>query len=136
MKKVLILCTGNSCQSIMAEALVNHFLGNNVKAYSSGIDVNGFITPDTLKAIKEYGLKGIDYLKSTMIDEVPEKDFDLVVTVSDEARLSCPIFPEKTKTVHVGVEDPTGKKFFKYLKTMNDLKENLLPIIKKELLSN
>ena len=136
MKKVLILCTGNSCRSIMAEALVNHFLGKNVKAYSSGVRANGFINPDTLKAMKEFGLKGIDYLKSKMIDEVPEKDFDLVITVSDEAKLSCPIFPQETKTVHLGVEDPTGKKFFKYLKTMNELKENLLPIIKKELLSN
>ncbi len=136
MKKVLILCTGNSCRSIMAEAVVNHFFENNVKAYSSGVKANGMVSPDTLKAVKEYGLKGMEYLKSKMLHEVPEKEFDLVITVSDEAKLSCPIFPQETKTVHIGVEDPTGKKFFKYLRTIHDLKENILPIIKKELLSN
>ncbi len=135
MKKVLVLCTGNSCRSIMAEALINYFYKDKIKAYSSGVKASGIVNPNALKAIKEFGISDTKKLSSKTIDKVMDKDFDLVVTVCDNAKESCPVFPKKTKTMHLGFKDPTGKKFFEYLKTINQIKEKLLPKLEKELLN-
>ena len=133
MKKVLILCSGNSCRSIMAEALINHYFPNEISADSSGVNAVGKVNPDAVKALKEYGIDASRYYSKT-IDKIIDNDYDLIVTVCDNAQESCPVFPKKTKTIHCGLVDPTGKKFFEYLKTINEIKERVLPLIKKELL--
>lgn len=133
MKNVLILCTGNSCRSIMGEALVNHYLAaQEVKAYSSGVAPSGTVNPNALSALREAGIP-IDGLSSKTLDKLPLQDFDLVVTVCDHANETCPMFAGKAKKIHVGFEDPSGGEYAGYVKTLNEIKETLLPKIKSEL---
>lgn len=133
MKNVLILCTGNSCRSIMGEALVNHYLAaQGIKAYSSGVAPSGTVNPNALSALREAGIP-IDGLSSKTLDKLPIQDFDLVVTVCDHANETCPMFAGKAKKIHVGFEDPSGGEYAGYVKTLNEIKETLLPKIKSEL---
>lgn len=133
-KKVLVLCTGNSCRSIMAEALINAKLNNCVKAFSSGVKASGKVNPVAQKLLNKYGLWRDEY-HSKELNEVINDDFDLVVTVCDNAQENCPMFPKKVKTLHVGFIDPSGKDEQEYEKTLIELQDRLLPIIKKELCS-
>lgn len=132
MKNVLILCTGNSCRSIMAEALINDRLGACVKAYSSGVKASAQVNSDAQKLLKRQGLWRDEYHSKT-IDTVLSLPFDLVVTVCDHAKENCPIFPKALKTLHVGFDDPSGKAFAEYEKTLECLEKELLPLIKNEL---
>ena len=133
MKNVLILCTGNSCRSIMGEALVNHYLAaQEVKAYSSGVAPSGTVNPNALSALREAGIP-TDGLSSKTLDKLPLQDFDLVVTVCDHANETCPMFAGKAKKIHVGFEDPSGGEYAGYVKTLNEIKEALLPKINSEL---
>ncbi len=133
MKNVLILCTGNSCRSIIGEALTNHYLAKQgVKAYSSGVAPSGTVNPNALSALKEAGIS-TNGLSSKTLDKLPLQDFDLVVTVCDHANETCPMFAGKAKKIHVGFEDPSGGEYAGYVKTLNEIKEALLPKIKSEL---
>ncbi len=135
MKKVLILCTGNSCRSIIAEALVNRYLRpKGIKAFSAGSKPSGRVNPNAVKVLEKEGAWGEEY-HSKSIDEISaEGPFDLVVTVCDNAKESCPVFPASVKTLHVGFEDPDGKGYEAFEKTKDLIKERLLPIVQKELL--
>ncbi len=132
MKKVLILCTGNSCRSIMAEALVNARLGDCVEAYSSGVRASGAVNPNAKALLEREGLWR-DHYRSKVIDEVLDQPFDLVVTVCDHAKETCPMFPKAVKTIHMGFDDPSGKEFVEYEKTLALIEAELLPRIKEEL---
>ena len=134
MKKVLILCTGNSCRSIIAEALVNRYLGpKGVEAFSAGSKPSGRVNPNAVKVLEKEGAWNEKY-HSKSIDEVSaEGPFDLVVTVCDNAKESCPVFPASVKTLHVGFEDPDGREYEAFEKTKDLIKERLLPKIEKEL---
>jgi len=132
MKKVLILCTGNSCRSIMAEALVNSKLADCTEAFSSGVKASGKVNPNAEALLKERGYWRAAYL-SKVIETLLDKDFDLVVTVCAHANETCPIFPKAVKTIHMGFEDPSGKAVEEYAKTLTLIEQELLPIIKKEL---
>ena len=131
-KKVLILCTGNSCRSIMAEALINSKLGKCIEAESSGVKASGRVNPNA-QALLE--LKGYwrDRYHSKVIETVLDTHFDLVVTVCDDARESCPLFPNAARTIHMGFEDPTGKAVEEYAITLNLIEKKLLGVIRKEL---
>ena len=131
MKKVLVLCTGNSCRSIIAEALINKHL-NGVKAYSSGVNPSGRVNQNAKKVLEENGCWDDSY-HSKHLDSLKDIDFDLVVTVCDHAKESCPVFPKPVKTIHVGFEDPDGKEYSAFEKTFFDIKEILLPKVKDEL---
>ena len=131
-KKVLILCTGNSCRSIMAEALINAKLGDCVEAYSSGVAASGTVNPNA-KALLESRGYWRDSYHSKLIETVLENAFDLVVTVCDHAKESCPMFPKAVKTIHVGFEDPSGKAEEEYAKTLDLIEKELLPVVKAEL---
>ena len=131
-KKVLVLCTGNSCRSIMAEALINAKLSECVKAYSSGVKASGKINPKAQALLEKNSLWREEY-HSKVIDTVIDMDFDLVVTVCDNAQETCPMFPKAVKTIHMGFEDPSGKEDSEYVKALELIHLNLLPIIKKEL---
>ncbi len=135
MKKILILCTGNSCRSIIAEALVNRYLGpKGIKAFSAGSKPSGRVNPNAVKVLEKEGAWSEEY-HSKSIDEISaEGPFDLVVTVCDNAKESCPVFPASVKTLHVGFEDPDGKGYEAFEKTKDMIKERLLPIVQKELL--
>ncbi len=132
MKKVLILCTGNSCRSVMAEALVNARLGECVEAQSSGVKASGVINPNAQALLESKG-EWRDTYHSKVIETVLDTAFDLVVTVCDNAKETCPMFPKAVKTLHVGFDDPSGKAVEEYEKTYNLIEAELLPIIKKEL---
>ncbi|QOY51743.1 arsenate reductase ArsC [Candidatus Sulfurimonas baltica] len=130
-KKVLILCTGNSCRSIIAEAVLNKYL-DGVEAYSSGVKASGKVNPNAKKVLQEDGSWDDKYHSKTL-DKVLHVDFDLVVTVCDNAMESCPVFPKNTKVIHVGYEDPDGKNYSAFLKTLKLIKMELTPIVRMEL---
>jgi arsenate reductase (thioredoxin) len=105
-KQVLILCTGNSCRSIMAESLMNHMGRGRVQAWSAGSSPAGYVHPQSLQALKRHGIDpGRPYSKSW--NEFAGQPFDLVITVCDQAAgESCPIFPGKPMKLHWSTPDP------------------------------
>lgn len=132
MKRVLILCTGNSCRSIIAEALINAKLDRCVEAYSSGVKASGKVNPHAQELLEEHDMWRDEYHSKT-IDKVIDKDFDLIVTVCDHAKETCPVFPKAVKTIHIGFEDPDGKGPEAFVDTLMEIETRLLPIIEKEL---
>ena len=103
-KKILFLCTGNSCRSQMAEGWARALLGEGVRAFSAGVESHG-LDPRAVRAMAEAGVD-ISAARSKTLDELPEGDFDLVVTVCDRARESCPAFGGRTRTLHRSFDDP------------------------------
>ena len=104
MKKVLFLCTGNSCRSQMAEAIVNARMGGEWQAVSAGTKPAGYIHPKALEVLSEIGIQHTG--RSKRADEFPGVDCDLVVTVCDSAAEECPIWLGKGKRVHHSFTDP------------------------------
>jgi arsenate reductase (thioredoxin) len=104
MKRVLFLCTGNSCRSQMAEALVNHDLGERWAAFSAGTRPAGYVHPLARQALAEIGIEHEGRSKS--VDELRGQAFDLVVTVCDDAAEECPLWLGKGQRVHIGFRDP------------------------------
>ena len=131
MKKVLVLCTGNSCRSIIAEGLINKYL-DGVKAYSAGVNPSGRVNENAKKILMKEGTWDENY-HSKDIDEVMDIDFDLVVTVCGNAKETCPTFPKKVKTIHIGFSDPYGKDFSEFEKLAEEMKERLLSKVKEEI---
>lgn len=131
-KNVLILCTGNSCRSIIAEAIINATC-SNISAFSAGVKANGRVNPHARSVLSEKGMWRDAYHSKTL-DEVMDKDFDLVVTVCDNAKESCPMFPKSVKTLHVSFVDPDGKEVESFYDTFDQIEAKLLPLIKEELL--
>ncbi len=130
-KKVLILCTGNSCRSIIAEALINAEL-ESTSAESSGVKASGRINPNAKKVLEAEGIWRNEYHSKTL-DTVIDNNYDLVVTVCGHAQETCPMFPKPVKTIHVGFEDPDGKEYAAFEETLKEIREELLPIVEKEL---
>jgi arsenate reductase (thioredoxin) len=126
-KKVLILCTGNSCRSIIAEALINAKL-DGITADSSGVKASGKVNPNAKKLLEEKGIWKSEYHSKTL-ETVIENDYDLIVTVCDHANETCPMFPKPIKKIHVGFEDPDGKGFEAFEDTYKEIEEILLPKI-------
>jgi len=126
-KKVLILCTGNSCRSIIAEALINAEL-DGISADSSGVKASGRVNPNAKKVLEEEGIWK-DVYHSKTLDTVIENDYDLVVTVCGHAQETCPVFPKPVKTIHVGFEDPDGKEYAAFEETLSEIRSVLLPEI-------
>ncbi|MFA6191855.1 MAG: arsenate reductase ArsC [Sulfurimonas sp.] len=131
-KHVLILCTGNSCRSIMAEALINAKLGDCIAAQSSGVKASGAVNTHAEALLKNKGYWRESY-HSKVIESVLDTAFDLIVTVCDHAKETCPMFPKAVKTIHLGFDDPSGKEVEEYEITLQLIETELLPIIKKEL---
>jgi arsenate reductase len=103
--RVLVICWGNSARSIMAEALLRHHGGADFEVNSAGIEPKG-VNPLTIRVLDEAGLDHA-WARSKSVDEFLDKPFDYVITVCDEARTVCPVFPgEKQTTLHWGYEDP------------------------------
>ena len=104
MKKVLFLCTGNSCRSQMAEAIVNARMGGEWQAVSAGTNPAGYVHPKALVALSEIGIQHTG--RSKRADEFQGESFDLVVTVCDSAAEECPVWLGKGKKVHHSFPDP------------------------------
>ena len=104
MLKILFLCTGNSCRSQMAEGWTRHLKGEQIEAYSAGIETHG-LNPYAVKVMAEVGVD-ISGHRSKLFGELIDVDLDYVVTVCGHAHETCPMFPGKAKVVHVGFDDP------------------------------
>ncbi len=105
MKQLLILCTGNSCRSQMAEGMVNHFLGHEWQACSAGTDPAGYVHPLAVEAMAELGID-ISGQQSKSADRFRDASLDLVMTVCDDAAENCPVWLGNGHRVHIGFEDP------------------------------
>ena len=105
-KKVLFLCTGNSCRSLMAEALINQLAQGRYKAFSAGSSPAGYVHPKTIETLKRHGIDpGSPQSKSW--DVFANDSFELVITVCDQAPgETCPAFPGKPKKLHWSIPDP------------------------------
>jgi len=104
--RVLFVCTGNSARSVMAEALLRHHGGDRFEVHSAGTEPRG-IHPLTLRVLAEAGVDASS-ARSTSTDEFLDQSFDYVVTVCDQARQSCPVFPGVHQSLHWGYEDPAA----------------------------
>jgi arsenate reductase (thioredoxin) len=104
-KKILVLCTGNSCRSQMTEGYLRHFAGNKAEIYSAGIETHG-VNPKAIATMQE---DGIDISKHTSnnLDEYRDIDFDFIITVCDNAKERCPLFPSDAKKFHQNFSDPS-----------------------------
>ena len=102
--RVLFLCTGNSCRSQMAEGWARALKGDVIEAHSAGVEPHG-MNPDAVRAMQEAGVD-ISGHHSKHVDELKQIAFDYVVTVCGHANETCPVFPGKTRVVHVGFDDP------------------------------
>jgi arsenate reductase len=105
-KRVLILCTGNSARSQMAEGLLRHLAGDRFEVESAGVEPS-HVRPQAVKAMQEAGID-ISKQRSKSVDEFAGQEFDYVITVCDNAREHCPVFPGKTKRIHWSFDDPAA----------------------------
>ena len=116
--KALIICNENSCRSQMAEGLVNEFLGDEWEAYSAGVNPSK-VNPWAIRTMAEIGID-ISNARSKSVDEfIHRDDLDLVITVCDNAKDTCPLFAKPVEKVHIGFEDPAEYK--------NEPEETALP---------
>lgn len=103
-KKVLVLCTGNSCRSQIAEGYLRYFADDKADVYSAGVETHG-VNPRAIETMKEDGID-ISGHTSNNVDEYRNIDFDFVITVCDNARERCPYFPTKAAKFHQNFPDP------------------------------
>jgi len=108
MKKILVLCTGNSCRSQMAHGYLQFFAGGAAQIYSAGIETHG-VNPKAIKAMAEDHID-ISGHTSNNVDEYVDIDFDAVITVCDNANEACPFFPGKVQRFHQNFPDPAKAK--------------------------
>ncbi|WP_027379838.1 arsenate reductase ArsC [Chryseobacterium daeguense] len=104
MKKILVLCTGNSCRSQIAEGYLKYFANGKAMVYSAGIETHG-VNPNAVAIMEEDGIDISDQT-SNNISEYENIDFDYVITVCDNAKENCPYFPTKAKKFHYNFPDP------------------------------
>jgi arsenate reductase (thioredoxin) len=107
-QRVLILCTGNSARSQMAEGLLRNIAGDRFEVASAGIAPTQ-VRPEAITAMRELGID-ISQHRSKSVDEFANQEFDYVITVCDNANEQCPVFPGKTKRIHWSFEDPAAAK--------------------------
>jgi arsenate reductase len=105
-KKVLFLCTGNSCRSQMAEAVVNARMGDRWRAFSAGVEPAGQVNPNALRALAEIGIQHQG--ESKHVDRFINDNFDVVVTVCDNAAENCPVWVGGGKREHMSFSDPAN----------------------------
>lgn len=104
MKNILVLCTGNSCRSQIAEGYLRHFAGNTATIYSAGIETHG-VNPKAIQVMAEDGID-ISHHTSNNVDEYINIPFDYVITVCDNANEACPFFPGNVERSHQNFPDP------------------------------
>lgn len=103
-KKILVLCTGNSCRSQIADGYLKYFSGNRAEVYSAGVETHG-VNPKAIEIMKEDGID-ISSHTSNNVNEYLDIDFDYVITVCDNAKERCPHLPTKAKKFHYNFPDP------------------------------
>jgi arsenate reductase len=135
-KKVLFLCTANSCRSQMAEGIANHFLGDRLEAVSAGTEAS-FVNPRAIAVLKEIGID-ISQHRSKNLDEFAEQDFAYVITLCGDANEKCPLFFGGVRRTHLGFSDPAKAKgneeeiLTEFRKVRDEIKSTLIDFFGKE----
>lgn len=135
-KRVLILCTGNSCRSQMAEGFLRARLGNLIDVESAGFEPHG-LNQTAVKVMAEKGIDISEHYSKSLDQFIPEK-WDLVITVCGSADERCPIFPNSAKKVHIGFDDPPKangtdeEKLKVYRRVRDEINEQLVRFVKTE----
>jgi arsenate reductase len=137
MLKVLFLCTENACRSQMAEGLADHFLAGKARAFSAGVKPTR-VNPRAIQVLAELGID-IRHHRAKSLDELSGETFDLVITLCDEARDQCPIFPGATPVVHLGFPDParaTGSEetiLAAFRRVRDDIRGKVIPFLEDKI---
>lgn len=105
-ERVLILCTGNSARSQLAEGLLRHESGDRFEVFSAGVSPTR-VRPEAIEVMREIGVD-ISGQRSKSVEEFAGRHFDYVITVCDNAREQCPVFPSETARIHWSFEDPVA----------------------------
>jgi arsenate reductase len=133
-RRVLVLCSGNSCRSQMAEGFVNHFLGDRWEAWSAGTRPAERVSPLTVKVMAELGVDlSLAFPKS--LASLVDRPWDLVVTVCDSAKETCPLFPGSAETLHISFPDPAEavgseeERLAVYRRVRDAIRERLVPAV-------
>jgi len=131
-KTVLVLCTGNSCRSQMAEVLLNHDLAGRVRALSAGTRPQPRVAEGAIAALEAAGLSA-EGLYPKDVDAVLNEPIDLVITVCDNAKESCPIFPRPVRSIHLPFHDPHGEPVASFLQVRDAIRAQLVPVVREAL---
>ena len=131
-KTVLVLCTGNSCRSQMGEAILNHDLAGLVRGISAGTAPQPKVADGAIEALRLAGLP-TDGLTPKTVEAVMTEEIDLVVSVCDNAKETCPIFPRPVKRIHVGFHDPHGEPLASFIAVRDDIRARLVPAVRQAL---
>lgn len=129
-KKVLFLCTANSCRSQMAEGIANHFLGDKLEASSAGTETS-YVNPRAIEVLREIGID-ISGHRSKSLDEFAGQNFDSVITLCGDANEKCPLFFGGVRRTHLGFPDPAratgdeGEIMVEFRRVRDDIKDALL----------
>jgi arsenate reductase len=135
--KVLLLCTGNSCRSQMAEGLVHHDLADRIQVFSAGL-IPGRVHPRAIQVMKEIGID-ISHHRSKHFGEFRGQSFDYVITLCDEVHEACPVFPGAAQQHHIGFTDPVmasgseDQVLSVFRKVRDDIRKKVIPWLKERL---
>jgi len=135
MKRILVLCTGNSCRSQMAEGFLRQLANNRFEIFSAGVKAT-LVNPFAIKVMNEIGID-ISSHRSKSVTEFLGQEFDTIITVCDNAKKTCPMFPGQYEKIHWDIEDPAEAKgseeeklhFFR--KIRDEIKNRCLNFLKK-----
>lgn len=128
LKTVLVLCTGNSCRSQMGEAILNHDLTGRVRAISAGTKPQPKVADGAIEALKLAGLP-TDGLYPKDVDSLLDEAIDLVVSVCDNAKETCPIFPRPVQRIHLPFHDPHGESLESFITVRDDIRARMIPAV-------
>lgn len=132
LKTVLVLCTGNSCRSQMGEAILNHELAGLVRGISAGTVPQPKVADGAIEALKLAGLP-TEGLYPKTVDAVMDQEIDLVVSVCDNAKETCPIFPRPVPRIHLPFHDPHGEPLDSFVAVRDDIRTRLVPAVRAAL---
>lgn len=131
-KTVLVLCTGNSCRSQMAEVIINHDLFGSVRALSAGTRPQSKVSEGAIEALRLGGFP-THGLHPKDVNAVLSEAIDLVVTVCDNAKETCPIFPRPVPCIHLPFHDPHGEPIGSFVEVRDDIRSRLIPAVREAL---
>lgn len=132
MLTVLVLCTGNSCRSQMAEVILNHDFAGKVRALSAGTRPQSKVAEGAIEALRLAGLP-TEGLYPKDADVFLDTAIDLVVTVCDNAKETCPVFPRPVPKIHLPFHDPHGEPLESFVAVRDDIRARLVPAVRAAL---
>ena len=133
LKTVLVLCTGNSCRSQMGEAVLNHDLAGLVRGISAGTQPQPKVADGAIEALKRAGLPTTG-LYPKDVGSLFDEPIDLVVSVCDNAKESCPVFPRPVRRIHLPFHDPHGEPLESFIAVLDDIRQRLVPAVRGALI--